>query len=242
MSRALLAALAIAAYALSLFVHVPAHFALDLDSSGIDRYVREPEGGLWNGRGMLYLEGKPVGPLAWEIAPLTSLASGCWHITAKVDRRAAAMVEVCDEAWSISDLIVRLDAAAIASRLGLPPGSAGGVFETTIERLEIDASRLSASGEIIWRSASAGLGVSLPLGTVFLNLSPERQHTRIHARNEAGAIAIALTANLDRQLNYQVSGTLGAVSGGPALEQLGIIGERAADGAYQVRHAGNLSR
>ena len=242
MSRALLASLALAVYALSLAIHVPARFVLGFQSTGLERYVREPEDGLWHGNGLLYLQSEPVGRLVWWIEPLASLASGCWQIAAKLDTRGAAKLEICGQQWSVRDLALRLDAAGVAPHLGLPVSSASGTLEAQIDWLEVHPSRLGAKGEIRWRQAAAGLGVKIPLGTVLMSVSPERQHIRVDVRNEAGNLGLELMAVLDRQLNYQLSGTLGAVSGGPSLDQFGIIGERAPNGSYRVRHAGNFSR
>ena len=241
MSKIMLFVLAASVYAVSLFVCVPAPYVIGMESSGLKGIVLQPEGSLWSGQGTLQLAGVPVGPIEWRIAPLALVTSGCWSAQVTLRGRGIAVVDACEDQWSIRSLELTMAASALVSRLGFHASSASGTVNAEIASMKAGVSNLGVNGEVLWHDAVAGLGVKVSLGSVAMTLSPERQHTRIEVRNEGGTLELDLLLMLDHKLNYQLSGTLKAAAAGLSLDELGIIGDRQSDGSFRIRHAGSLS-
>ncbi len=233
-------ALALVAYGLALLIELPASVALRQMGPELAALVRDARGSLWRGRGQFYVANTHVGPVEWQTTPL-GLLSGCVDAQFRLAVHGGASIQWCRGGWSVKDLVLRLDVAAVLPILQLPATSARGVLDVDFESAASNPSGISARGRVLWREASAGLGQSVRLGDVVIRVVPERQHVRADVQNEAGDLELDLTVLLDRQMNYSLTGKLRAAPGSPTIQGLEVLGEREPDGAIGVRYSGSAA-
>jgi general secretion pathway protein N len=243
---AALAALGLAAYAVFLLFTVPAPYiaarVLDITKGAV--MLTGAKGTLWHGDARARVfprRGPPVeiDALAWRFQPARLLAG---RLSFDVKLAAAGLQGELEAArapggWQARDLVVRGDAAGLASvapiLAALRPT---GAITLAAPRLDWDGEALRGDAMAEWRGAAVGWSEVRPLGSYRANLRATQGPAQVSVVTLDGPLRMTGQGTLTPPMGLTFSGEARAdAAQAQALEPLmALMGPKRADGAHAI--------
>jgi general secretion pathway protein N len=241
-----LAALLVAAYAVSLVALMPASYVasrLEASTRGVVQ-VHEARGSIWNGSGRATLA-TPAGPLAvedlaWRFLPARLVAGRFAFAMAGRSAGFESRAEVARSfsTWEARDVSIDGQAAGAASFMPLiahwrPEGR----LAATAPRLTWNEREMRGEARLEWHAAAVALSEVKPLGSYRVELHGDGPRARVTLSTLEGPLELSGQGTLEPPSRLAFSGE--ARARGPAAASLqpllDLMGPRRADGSRTLQ-------
>ena len=199
----------------------------------------------WSGQAAsLVWLGRHRGQLRWQLVAPTTVALQLQHPQQQLQAELAlGDVSLTEHRFRLHAVSASMDAAALPELW--PDILLQGQLQAQLQQLSLQYNRtLQLQGEIRWSAARLAGVAALDLGQVNVALQPQQNHTSVQLsnhRSQHSSMNIQLlgsgTLHAD---HYALQLRLRPVSGRAELrQQLAWLGQRQADGSYELKLQGN---